>query len=73
MTADGWQTSSLAVSVIGVRSVDDSLRFYRDDVGLAVLADERWGGGAFERHWHLPPGSWARAQTQRPARSPAQR
>src|SRR5262249_18583235 len=39
----------------------DSLRFYRDAVGLAILADERWDGAAFERHWHLPPGSGARA------------
>lgn len=53
--------SPLSVAVIGVRDMETSLAFYRDMIGLAIIADERWSGLAFDSLWHLPEGSNARA------------
>jgi catechol 2,3-dioxygenase-like lactoylglutathione lyase family enzyme len=55
------KTSSLAISIVSATRLEDALTFYRDALGLEASAEERWAGPAFERHWHLPPGSSARA------------
>jgi catechol 2,3-dioxygenase-like lactoylglutathione lyase family enzyme len=53
--------SPLSVAVIGVEDMDKSLAFYRDSIGLTASAPATWAGEAFEKHWHLPPGSAAEA------------
>jgi catechol 2,3-dioxygenase-like lactoylglutathione lyase family enzyme len=59
--APRWRTSSLAVAIVSAARLEDSLPFYRDALGLEAGPEERWAGPSFERHWHLPPGSSARA------------
>jgi catechol 2,3-dioxygenase-like lactoylglutathione lyase family enzyme len=61
MHSSGPATSSARASIIGVHCADDSLKFYCDLIGLKVERDSRWCGSAFERYWHLPTGSGARA------------
>lgn len=53
--------SPLAIAVLGVRRLEDSLGFYRDLVGLDASPVEAWHGPQFEALWSLPPGSRARA------------
>jgi catechol 2,3-dioxygenase-like lactoylglutathione lyase family enzyme len=53
--------SPLAVAVVGCESLPASKKFYVDDLGFDVVAEERWSGPAFERLWALPPGASARA------------
>ena len=53
--------SPLGTAIVGCRSLEESLRFYRDVIGLTASPEVEWSGAAFERHWHLPRGSSARA------------
>jgi catechol 2,3-dioxygenase-like lactoylglutathione lyase family enzyme len=53
--------SQLSAAVIGVASMEKSLSFYRDVIGLTASAPATWDGEAFEKLWHLPPGSKATA------------
>ncbi len=53
--------SQLSAAVIGVESMEKSLNFYRDIIGLTASAPLTWDGEAFEKLWHLPPGSKATA------------
>lgn len=53
--------SPLRAAVIGCRDIGKSRAFYRDRIGLAVVADETWSGPDFCRFWKLSPGTSARA------------
>ncbi|MCY4477475.1 MAG: hypothetical protein OXC70_05760 [Gammaproteobacteria bacterium] len=53
--------SPMRAAVIGCRDIDKSLAFYRDRIGLSVLADELLSGAAFRDFWHLNGGASARA------------
>ena len=53
--------SPMRAAVIGCRDVEKSLAFYRDRIGLSVLADEVLGGPAFRGFWNLNGGASARA------------
>ncbi len=53
--------SPLRAAVIGCRDLDASRAFYRDRIGLSVLADELWNGPEFCRFWNLREGTAARA------------
>ena len=53
--------SPLRAAVIGCRDIEKSLAFYRDRIGLAVLADEFLSGAAFRSFWNLDSGVAARA------------
>jgi len=53
--------SPLSVAVVGVEAMEQSLAFYRDLIGLTASAPQTWEGQAFEKLWHLPPGSKATA------------
>jgi catechol 2,3-dioxygenase-like lactoylglutathione lyase family enzyme len=55
----------LATAVVSCRNIDDSVRFYRDVIGLEAGAELVWAGAVFERHWHLQRGSEARAARMR--------
>jgi catechol 2,3-dioxygenase-like lactoylglutathione lyase family enzyme len=55
------RTSPLAISTLGVESLDSSLAFYRDVLGLEATEPVTWSGADFERHWQLPARSSARA------------
>ncbi|MCL6647740.1 MAG: VOC family protein [Chloroflexi bacterium] len=57
--AVGQGGSPLRVAVIGVETLARSLAFYRDLIGLTVLATGQWEGEAFAHHWQLPAGSRA--------------
>ncbi|MBL8643683.1 MAG: VOC family protein [Rhodospirillaceae bacterium] len=49
----------LSAAVIGVADLAKSLSFYRDIIGLTTSSPVTWEGEAFEKLWHLPPGSQA--------------
>ena len=51
----------MRAAVIGCRDIEKSLAFYRDRVGLPVLADELLSGPAFRSFWNLNGGACARA------------
>ncbi len=53
--------SPLRAAVIGCRDIGKSLAFYRDRIGLSVLADELLSGPAFRGFWNLNGGVSARA------------
>ena len=53
--------SPLRAAVIGCRDIEKSLAFYRDRIGLSVVADELLGGAAFRGFWKLKGGASARA------------
>ena len=53
--------SPMRAAVIGCRNIDKSLAFYRDRIGLSVLADELLSGPAFRDFWNLNGGVSARA------------
>lgn len=53
--------SPLRAAVIGCRDIEKSLAFYRDRIGLSVLADEMLSGPAFRGFWRLNGGASARA------------
>ncbi|MCS7002263.1 MAG: VOC family protein, partial [Dehalococcoidia bacterium] len=53
--------SPLALSVISSARLDESLRFYRDHIGLTPSPPMVWSGSAFEAIWGLPPGATATA------------
>ena len=53
--------SPMRAAVIGCRDIDKSLAFYRDRIGLSVLADELLSGAAFRNFWRLSGGVSARA------------
>ncbi|WP_446830357.1 VOC family protein [Candidatus Foliamicus sp.] len=53
--------SPLRAAVIGCRDLDRSRAFYRDRIGLSVLADEMWSGPDMCRFWNLSTGATARA------------
>ncbi len=53
--------SPMRAAVIGCRDINQSLAFYRDRIGLSVLADETLGGPAFHSFWRLNRGASARA------------
>ena len=52
--------TALGVSICGVESLEASLGYYRDLIGLDVVDRGVWAGSGFERHWGLPVGSSAR-------------
>ena len=52
--------SPVSAVLISVSSLDDSLQFYRDALGLTLLDERDWSGPEFEAWWHLPAGSSAR-------------
>ena len=52
--------SPLRAAVIGCRDIEHSLAFYRDRIGLTVLADELLGGPQFRSFWKLNGGASAR-------------
>ncbi len=54
------QGAALHAAVIGVRTLEQSLRFYRDLIGLAVIDEGVLYNGAFSAFWRLPSGSRAR-------------
>jgi catechol 2,3-dioxygenase-like lactoylglutathione lyase family enzyme len=54
------EKAPVSVVVIGVRSLEESLRFYAGTLGLNVAENRTWEGPDFERYWNLPPGSRAR-------------
>ncbi len=51
--------SPLNTAIIGVDSLEQSIRFYRDLIGLSVSDIFDWSGKDFENIWHLPSGSYA--------------
>jgi catechol 2,3-dioxygenase-like lactoylglutathione lyase family enzyme len=53
-------SAPVSVVVIGVESLDTSLRFYAETVGLEVAETLTWQGPEFERYWQLSAGSKAR-------------
>ena len=53
--------SPLQAAVIGCSKLEKSRAFYRDRIGLSVLADEMWKGAEFCRFWNLAAGTTARA------------
>ena len=53
--------SPLRAAVIGCRDIEKSLAFYRDRIGLSVLADESLSGPGFRNFWRLNGGASARA------------
>ena len=56
-----WRTSPLSISTLGVESLDRSLAFYRDVIGLTASQPVTWSGPEFEQHWQLPAGASAPA------------
>lgn len=52
-------------AVIGCRKLEDSVGYYRDVIGLYPSRESQWAGADFERHWHVPRGSSARAVRMR--------
>ena len=50
----------MRAAVIGCRDIEKSLSFYRDRIGLSVLADELLSGPAFRSFWNLNGGASAR-------------
>jgi len=50
----------VSVVVIGVGSLDASLKFYAGTLGLGIGESGTLGGSEFERHWRVPPGTTAR-------------
>ena len=52
--------SPLRAAVIGCRDINKSLAFYRDRIGLPVVADELLSGPAFRGFWKLNGGTSAR-------------
>jgi catechol 2,3-dioxygenase-like lactoylglutathione lyase family enzyme len=53
-------SAPVSVVIIGVESLDSSLSFYADTLGLETLESSNWQGPEFERHWNLPAGSSAK-------------
>ncbi len=51
----------MRAAVIGCRKIERSLAFYRDRMGLSVLADELLSGETFCGFWKLKSGTSARA------------
>jgi catechol 2,3-dioxygenase-like lactoylglutathione lyase family enzyme len=51
----------LAIAVIGVSNLAESIGFYRGIVGLDVVAQGPWRGLAFARHWRVAPQTNATA------------
>jgi len=53
-------SAPVSAVTIGVESLESSLAFYAETLGLEVTDDSDWSGDEFERYWHLPAGSSAR-------------
>ena len=51
--------SPLNTAIIGVDDLEQSIKFYRDLIGLTVSDAFDWSGKDFENIWHLPSGSYA--------------
>ena len=51
--------SPLNTAIIGVDNLEQSIKFYRDLIGLTVSDTFDWSGKDFENIWHLPSGSYA--------------
>jgi catechol 2,3-dioxygenase-like lactoylglutathione lyase family enzyme len=51
--------SPLYSALIGTASLADSVTYYRDVVGLDVLAEHRWAGEDLHAHWGIPSGTSA--------------
>jgi catechol 2,3-dioxygenase-like lactoylglutathione lyase family enzyme len=58
------------MSVVGSARLEDSLRFYRDVIGLDVEGPFALSGPEFEQHWRLPAGASANAALCRAGESP---
>ena len=54
-------SAPVSVAIIGVASLEKSLAFYAETLGLEVTDERVWEGDAFEAYWHLPAGSSARS------------
>lgn len=54
-------TSGIDRIYISVRDMDESLAFYRDIVGMAVVADQELDSKKIQHLWGLPQGTRARA------------
>ena len=52
--------SPLNTAIIGVDSLEQSIEFYRDLIGLSVSDTFHWRGKGFEDIWQLPSGSNAK-------------
>jgi len=52
--------AQVSVVVIGVESLDASLAFYADTLGLEVAETRTWAGPEFESYWQVPAGTTAR-------------
>ena len=50
----------VSVAVIGVDSLEASLKFYAGTLGLEVAESRTWQGPDFERYWRVPAGTTAR-------------
>ncbi len=61
MNTESASGSPLAAAIIGAENLEESLKFYRDVIGLDTSPVETWAGPAFERLWNLPKGASARA------------
>ncbi len=53
-------SAPVSVVVISVESLETSLAFYEDTLGLNVTERRTWEGPEFEQYWHLPAGASAR-------------
>ena len=54
-------TTGIERILISVRDMNESLEFYRDWVGMKVVADQKLDQGAIQRLWDLTAGTEARA------------
>ncbi len=52
--------SAMSAVIVGVESLDPTLAFFRDVVGLVAGPVTEWRGPAFETFWQLPEGASAR-------------
>lgn len=50
----------VSVAVIGVDSLEASLKFYAGTLGLDIAESRTWQGPDFERYWRVPAGTTAR-------------
>ncbi len=53
-------SAPVSVVVIGVESLDASLAFYANTIGLEIVEELTWQGDAFEQYWGVSGGVTAR-------------
>ena len=53
-------STPVSIVVIGVDSLDVSLEFYVETIGLEITDTRTWQGPAFEQYWKVPPDTLAR-------------